>query len=150
MRYYAALLALTLTLVPASAVYALADGEPDTQALTMLQGKVERASLRDQCFLYVQLMHGMTELASHQLAAGQVGEAAATLASVEHYAGLVDTGLARDTKKVKDAEILMRQTALRLKSTLSAAAVEDRPVVEHTLQQLDKLESKLMTQVFDK
>ena len=77
MRYYAALLALTLTLVPASAVYALADGEPDTQALTMLQGKVERASLRDQCFLYVQLMHGMTELASHQLAAGQVGEAAA-------------------------------------------------------------------------
>ena len=62
----------------------------------------------------------------------------------------MDTGLARDTKKVKDAEILMRQTALRLKSTLSAAAVEDRPVVEHTLQQLDKLESKLMTQVFDK
>jgi hypothetical protein len=149
MRYHVAVLA-TLTLIPATSLFAAADRDFDPQTLIVLQGKAEHASLRDQCYIYAQLMHGMTEIASHQLAAGQPGEAAATLASVEHYATLLDTGLARDTKKVKDAEILMRQTALRLKGALSAAALEDRPVVEHTLQQLDKLESRLMTQVFEK
>jgi hypothetical protein len=149
MRYYAAALA-TITLIPASSLFAAPDRELDLQAITTLQGKAEHASLRDQCFLYAQLMRGMTEIASHQLAAGEPGDAAATLASVEHYATLLDTSLARDTKKVKDAEILMRQTALRLKGALSEAAVEDRPAVEHTIQRLDKLESRLMSQVFEK
>ena len=148
MRSYAAALAL-LTLLQAPSLFAAADREFDPQTLTVLQGKAEHASLRDQCYLYAQLMRGMTEVASHQLVAGEP-EAAATLASVERYAMLLDTGLGRDTKKVKDAQILMRQTALRLKGVLSAAALEDRPAIEHTLQQLDKLESRLMTQVFEK
>jgi hypothetical protein len=149
MRYYAAALA-TLTLLPSPCLLASSDRPLDLQAIATLEGKAERASVRDQCFLYAELMRGMSEIASHQLAAGDPADAAATLASVEHYAILLDSGLARDTKKVKDAEILMRETALRLKGALNAAALEDRPAVEHTLQQLDKLESKLMSQVFAK
>jgi len=149
MRCYAAALA-TLTLIPAPCLFASSDHGFDLQTITMLQSKAEHASLRDQCFLYAELMRGMTEIASHQLAAGNASEAAATLASVEHYGALLDSGLARDTKKVKDAEILMREAAVRLKGSLNAAALEDRPAVEHTLQQLDKLESKLMSQVFAK
>jgi hypothetical protein len=148
MRYYAATLALTL--IPAAHLFASSDRPLDMQAIAMLQDKAEHASVRDQCFMYAELVRGMSEIASHQLAAGKPGEAAATLATVEHYAGLLDTGLARDTKKVKDAEILMRETAVRLKGVLNAAALEDRPAVEHTLQQLDRLESKLMSQVFAK
>lgn len=149
MRYYAAVFSV-LMLIPTPCLFASSDRTMDLEALTTLQGKAEHASLRDQCYLYAELMHGMTEIASHQLAVGEPGDAAATLASVERYALLVDSGLARDTKKVKDAEILMRQTALRLKGALSAATVEDRPAVEHTLLQLNKLESKLMSQVFAK
>ena len=149
MRYSAALLATTM-LLSTLPLFASAGESVDPQALLMLQGKAERASLRDQAYLYAQLMRGMSEIATHQLSAGAPGEAAATLASVEHYATLLDSGLAHDTKRVKDAEILMRETALRLKGALNAAATEDRPAVEHTLQQLDKVESKLMTQVFEK
>ncbi len=149
MRRYAAALA-TLTLLPAPCVLASSDRGFDLQALTVLQNKAEHAALRDQCFLYAELMRGMTEIASHQLAEGDPQKAAATLASVEHYGNLLNSGLARDTKKVKDAEILMRETAMRLRGTLNAAALEDRPAVEHTLQQLNMLESKLMSQVFAK
>ncbi|HEY0785520.1 MAG TPA: hypothetical protein VGD62_06585 [Acidobacteriaceae bacterium] len=147
MRYYAAAFA-ALTLLPASSLLALTDRDLDPQALTMLQGKAEHASLRDQCYLYAELVHTMTEIASRQLAAGEAIDAARTLATVERYAGLLDSGLANDTKKVKDAEILMRQTEVRLKGAMNAAALEDRPVVQHTIQQLDGVESKLMAQVF--
>ena len=149
MRFYPAVPLLSLTFVAAMPLFASGDRDVDPQALAMLEGKAEHAALRDQCFLYAQLVHSMTEIASRQITAGEPGEAAATLASVQHYAELLDSGLARDTKKVKDAEILMRQTAFRLKAALNAAALEDRPAVEHTIQQLDKVESKLMLQVFE-
>jgi peptidyl-tRNA hydrolase len=149
MRPYAAAVLLTLTILPSARVLAAGDHQVDSEALAMMEGKAAHASLRDQCFLYAQLVHSMTEVASRQISDGEPAEAAATLASVQHYADLLDAGLARDTKKVKDAEILMRQTALRLKTALNAAAVEDRPAVERTIQQLDKVESKLMMQVFE-
>jgi hypothetical protein len=149
MRLFSAVALATLTFLPASRLYAAGDRDVDPQALAMLQVKAEHASLRDQCFIYAELVHTMTEIASRQLTSGDPAEAAATLASVERYAGLLDAGLARDTKKVKDAEILVRQTAVRLKAALNAAALEDRPAVEHTIQQLDQVESKLMMQVFE-
>ncbi len=138
-----------LSLLPAtSLVAASSDFDPEHLAAT-LRDKADRASLRDQCFLYAEVVHTMTEIASHQLLAGEPGDAAATLASVERYTGLLDAALARDTKKVKDAEILMRQTAFRLKASLNGASLEDRPAVEHTIEQLDQVESKLMKQVFE-
>ncbi len=138
-----------LALLPTPALLA-ADRDFDPQhTLTILEGKVERAALRDQCYLYAELVQTMTEIASHQLLAGEPGDAAATLASVEHYAGLLDAGLARDTKKVKDAEILMRQTAFKLKESLNGAAAEDRPAVEHAIHQLDQVEAKMMQQIFE-
>ena len=148
MRTFAVTLA-ALSLLPATTLLAgTRDFDPE-HVLSTLQDKAERASLRDQCFLYAEVVHTMTEIASHQLVAGEPGDAASTLASMEHYVSLLDAGLARDTKKVKDAEILMRQTAFRLKESLNGAALEDRPAVEHTIQQLDQVESKLMQQVFE-
>ena len=148
MRYLAIAFA-TLLLMPSTALLAGSHDFDPEHALATLEDKAERAALRDQCYLYAELVHTMTEIASRQMLAGEPGEAAATLAHVQHYAALLDAGLARDTKKVKDAEILMRQTAFRLKESLSAAAVEDRPAVQHTIEQLDQVEAKLMLQVFE-
>jgi hypothetical protein len=57
-------------------------------------------------------------------------------------------GVAEDTRKLKNAEILMRHTAFRLEEILHAASLDDRPTLESTLKQLDQVQSELMMQVF--
>ncbi len=104
----ALLLALILTLCP----YAYAgfnENLPDSQMLSQLEIRAQQASPRDQCFLYAELVHTMTELAAKQLLDGDVDAASATFKKVEHYTQLIHLGLANDTKRLKNAELLMHQ-----------------------------------------
>jgi hypothetical protein len=58
--------------------------------------------------------------------------------------------VADDSKKLKDAELLMQRTSFRLKDILSEASYEDRQALEATLKQLNQVQAQLMTQVFKK
>ena len=69
-----------------------------------------RPSPREQCFLYAQIVHAMTEQAGQQIASGDTEQAAATLKQVNQYARLIHQNLAHDTKRLKDAEMLMHDT----------------------------------------
>ncbi len=73
-----------------------------------------RPSPREQCFLYTELVHTMTEIAGKQMLDGDIDHASATLKRVEHYAQLIHMGLANDTKRLKNAEMLMHHTTHRL------------------------------------
>ena len=145
----AAVFALVLVLPP-SAALALDEHPMAAQGVSALEAKAERASLKDQAYLYAELTHAMTELASHQMAAGESEEATHSLAAVQKYASKLHDNLARDTKKLKDAEILMRHTAFRMKEVLGGSSSDDRPLLELTLKQLDQVEADLMLQVFQK
>jgi hypothetical protein len=57
-------------------------------------------------------------------------------------------GMANDTKRLKNAEILMRHTSFRLKELMYGASIDDRPLMQATLKQLDQVQSELMLQVF--
>ena len=56
--------------------------------------------------------------------------------------------VANDTKRLKNAQILMEHTAFRLNEILHSSTIEDRPVLESTLKQLDQVQNELMMQVF--
>jgi hypothetical protein len=112
--------------------------------------KAEQAQPKDQCFLYAELVHDMTELAGQQLNAGDGDHASATLKMVQHYAEKIHSGLAADAKKMKNAEQLVRLTSFRLKSILNAASYEDRQALQVTLDQLERVQTELMMQVFRK
>jgi hypothetical protein len=149
MRLSAFALLLTFALAPA----ALRAASPaanafDPSELATLQLKAEHAALRDQAFLYSELMNRFGALATHQISAGSSTEAAASLARVEQLATLIDSGISHDTRKLREAEILMRETVVRLQEALHQASLDDRPGVQHTLTEVDHLESKLMEQVF--
>ncbi len=137
-------------ILPASVGFALDEHPMDAQGLSALEAKAERASVKDQAYLYAELTHAMTELASHQMAAGDSEQASHSLAAVQKYAAKLRGNLARDTKKLKDAEILMRHTAFRMKEVLGGSSADDRAVLELTLKQLDQVEADLMLQVFQK
>jgi hypothetical protein len=131
---------------------ALASGERifDSQAMAALIVKAEQAQPKDQCFLYAELVHEMSELAGQQLNAGDGDHASATLKTMQHYADKIHAGLSVDSRKMKNAEELMRLTSFKLKGILNAASYEDRQALQMTLDQLERVQTELMMQVFRK
>ncbi len=122
---------------------------PDAQALNQLELRARQASPRDQCFLYAELVHTMTEIAGRQMLQGDVDQASATLKQVERYAALIHLGLSNDTKRVKNTEQLMHHTTYRLGEYLHQASGEDRATLQATLKQLDQVHDELLAQVFN-
>jgi hypothetical protein len=122
----------------------------DSQAMAALIVKAEQAQPKDQCFLYAELVHEMSELAGQQLNAGDGDHASATLKTMQHYADKIHAGLSVDSRKMKNAEELMRLTSFKLKGILNAASYEDRQALQMTLDQLERVQTELMMQVFRK
>jgi hypothetical protein len=122
---------------------------PDAQTLSRLELQAQEAKPREQCFLYTELVHTMTEIAGKQMLNGDIDQASATLKKVAHYAELIHLGLARDTKRLKNAELLMHHTTYKLNEYLHEASGEDQATLQATLKQLDHVQNELLTQVFN-
>jgi predicted outer membrane protein len=135
-------------LLPIPGALAADEKIPDAQTIAALELRANQATPREQCFLYAELVHDMTELAGRQLSVGDVEHASGTLRTVQEYAAKIHMGVADDSKRLKNAEILVRHTAFRLKDILSAASLEDRPTLDATLKQLDQVQAEMMLQVF--
>jgi hypothetical protein len=121
---------------------------PTEQALSQLELRAQQASPRDQCFLYTELVHMMTEIAGKEMLQGNVDQATATFKKMEQYAALIHLGIANDSKHIKDAEQLMHHTTYRLGEYLRQASSEDRATLQTALKQLDQIHDELLTQVF--
>jgi hypothetical protein len=139
-------LALSLSCVPAFAI----DERVDQQTMAALLVKAEQAAPKEQCFLYAELVHQMTELAGQQYSSGDGDHASETLRLVQKYAEKIHMGVAQDGKKLKNAEELMRHTSFRLTGILNAASYDDRQALQATLKQLEQVQTELMMQVFKK
>jgi hypothetical protein len=144
----AVLVLLGVTTVPACA--AGLDKVPDQQSIDALEAKASLAQPREQCFLYAELVHQMTELSLRQYAAGDVDAASAMLKHIQKFTHKIHLSVADDNKRLKNAEILLRRTAYRLNEMLHAGNYEDRQLVEQTLAQVNQAESETMLQVFRK
>ena len=147
MRSVAVLAAL---LVSASFAWAhgMNDRAPDARQLADLEARAASASPNEQPYIYAELVHSMTEVATAQFQAGDQVQASASLKAAQGYAGKIQMSLLRDAKKLKSAEILIRHTAFRLKELLTGASLDDRPTLEATIQQLNQVQSEMMTQIF--
>ena len=146
MRPIGLLLLSSALLAPPSVASGIDNKPIDPVAISALAAKADLASPKEQCFLYAELVHQMTELAGRQIMDGQ--DASATLRAIRDYTQKIHLGVANDTKRLKNAQILMEHTAFRLNGYLHSAAIDDRPVLESTLKNLNQVQSELMMQVF--
>lgn len=121
---------------------------PDAQALVQLELRAQQANPRDQCFLYTELVHTLTEMAGRQFLSGDIDQASATLKKVNEYALLIHMDLTGNTKRLKNAEQLMHHTTYRLTEYLHQASFEDRATLQATLKQLDQVHDELLAEVF--
>ena len=83
----------------------------------------------------------MTELAGEQFNSGDSEHALETLKLMQWDAEKIHSDVAEDSKKLKNAELLVRGTSFRLKHILDKASYEERPVLEATLQELDQVQA---------
>ena len=141
---------LAVVLLPASLAWAhgLNDRPPDARELADLQAKAAIASPSEQPYLYAELVHSMTEIATEQFQAGNDQQASASIREAQSYAGKIHMNLLRDARKLKNAEILIRHTAFRLKELMTGASLNDRPVLEATITQLNQVQQEMMNQIF--
>src|SRR5712692_7981901 len=141
LRIAAVLFPLSFTLAPCALAHpsSVDNNLPDAQALAQLELRAQQAGPRDQCFLYTELVHTMTEIAGRQMLAGDVDKASDTLQKINHYAQLIHLDLANNSKRIKNAEMLMHQTTYRLGEYLHRASSEDQATLKVKLKQLDQV-----------
>jgi len=143
--------AVVISILSLTWVFASASVLDDSSTpLAALQVKADQAQPKDRCFLYAKLISQLTDLAGHQLNSGNSGQASETLQLVQQYAEKIHVGVADDSKKLRDAELLVQRTTFRLQDILSQASYEDRQTLEATLKQLLQVQAQLMMQVFKK
>ena len=142
---------LLTSMITFGAVTALASGIEEKQfsneELATLRAKAE-ANPKEQCYLYAQMAHQMAEQAGRQMSAGDSEKVAETLATLTKYTEQIHGGLSGDTKKLKDTEILMRHTALRLNELLHNTASDEQPKVASALKHFEQVRSELMLAIF--
>lgn len=122
---------------------------PDAQTISQMELRAQQANPRDQCYLYTELVHTMTEVAVKQIANGDDDKATATLKQISHYAQLIQINLAKNTKRLKNAEMLMDHATVRLAQALHLTSDEDRTTAQATLKQLNLVQNQLLDQVFN-
>jgi hypothetical protein len=146
---FAALLALSLSSAPVCA--SSLDGLPaDQQSIDTLLAKASQAQPREQCFLYAEAVHQMTELSIRQYAAGDTGKATGLLKQIQQFSQKIHLNLANNDKRLKNAEILLSHTAFRLTEMLHSSSGDDQVLVKQTLAQVTQAQNEAMMQVFSK
>jgi hypothetical protein len=140
---------LTVSALPTCAA-GFDDKVIDQQSIDALQAKILQAQPREQCFLYAQLVHEMTEFSLRQYAAGDDEKASKLLKQVQEFAHKMHLSMSDDDKRLKNAQILLRHTAFRLTEMLHNSSLEDRPLLSETLAQVNQAQDEAMMSVFRK
>jgi hypothetical protein len=149
-KVWSAVLALLAVSVLPARASGFDDKTFDQQSIDALQAKILQAQPREQCFLYAELVHQMTEVSLRQYAAGDGEKAAGLLKQVQGLAHKIHLSMSDDNKRLKNTQILLRHTAFRLTEMLHASSLEDQPLVAETLAQVNQAQDEAMMQVFRK
>jgi hypothetical protein len=144
------LLAFGSTLTPsvARAVVIHNFVELGTEGLAELESRAEHAQPNEQAFLFTQLVNDYVDIAGKQVAAGEMDEATASLQHIQSYAERIHAGLGKNSKRIKNAEMLMHMATYKLTQLMHAISTEDSTLLQATLKRLDKLHDELLQQVF--
>jgi hypothetical protein len=145
----AVLVFLSIAAVPVCAA-GIDDKIPDQQSIDALAAKARVAPPREQCFIYAELVHEMTEFSVRQYAAGDVEKAAGLLKQIQELTHKIHLASADDNKRMRNTEILLRHTAFRLTGLLHSTSFEDQTLVAETLADVNQVQSETMMQVFRK
>ena len=143
----AAALVLSLAVPPAFAA------EPpeaflDATALVGLEQRAATAEPKERCYLYTELLHNWTELAGRAMTNGDETEAAKAIAHADADVAQLKSALANDSKRLKNAELLLEHTAHRMSDMVRVASMEQHDTMQAVLKHLNSVHDALLAQIF--
>lgn len=124
------------------------EGGIDAPTLTAMEERAAAAELKDRCYMYTELLHGWTELASQSMSDGNDTEAAKDLAHADADANLLKAALAKDSRKLKNAELMLEHTAHRLSDMVRVASLDQHDAMQTVLKHLNSVHDALLAQIF--
>jgi len=116
--------------------------------IAKLKAKAQAATGGKQAELYAKLAERQAQVVSDHYEAGNADAAKAAVEELLGYAHKA-RDIARATrKKVKNTEISIRKAARKLEDVSRTISVDDRPVVDDAIQQLERIRRELLGVMF--
>lgn len=147
--YFALLLALMGSMASTTARAAGPAGdEMEASMLSQLEERANAADPREKCFLYAQVLAGLTELEGKQIAAGEEDEAKATMQHMDAVAAKVHEASASNAKRLKNAEQMLERATHRVSDMVRVVSSQQRSALQATLQHLNSVHNDVLAMVF--
>ena len=118
------------------------------QQIADLESRAERAQAKDQPYLYAEIIAQMTVRLDSEMAAGQLDKATTHLNRVAEYTRRLHSAIGADARKLRDAEILIRETSLRMDQMVKQSSLDNRDTLHAVAAKLNEVQSELMLKVF--
>ncbi|HEY4009145.1 MAG TPA: hypothetical protein VGM11_03260 [Acidobacteriaceae bacterium] len=154
LRRETGLILLTLVFIVPLTSSARASGPDEAQldvpALNELEQRADAAQPRDQCYMFAEVLHGLTELAGREIAAGDDQGATVTLLHLDSVAAKMEKASAVNPKRLKNAEMLLEHITRRLSDMAHVASAGQRSATQAALQQVDRLHTQVLAVLFSK
>ena len=122
----------------------------DAATLQQMEQRAEAAQPREQCYLFAEVLHGLTELAGRQIAAGEEENAATTLTQLDTVAQKMEKSSAANAKRLKNAEMLLEHITRRLTDMAHVASADQRNATQAALKNIDHLHTQVLAMIFSK
>lgn len=122
----------------------------DAIELTQMEQRADAAQPRDQCYMFAEVIHGLTELAGRQMAAGDDADADVTLNHIDSVAAKMQKASANNAKRLKNAEMLLDHITRRLTDMAHVATTSERSATQTTLQCVNRLHTQVLNVLFSK
>ena len=120
----------------------------DSTTLIGMELKAASAEPRERCFLYTELLHEWTELAGRNMADGDSTAATTAMQHADANAGKLKEAIGRDSKRLKNAELLLEHSVHRLSDMLRASTLDQHDAMEAVLHHVSSVHDDLLAAVF--
>ncbi len=120
----------------------------DATALIGLEQRAAAAEPKERCYLYTELLHGWTELAGRSMASGNDLDAAQAIARADSDVIQLKAAIANDSKRLKNAELILEHTAHRLSDMVRVASMDQHDPMQAVLRHLNSVHDVLLAQIF--
>ena len=120
----------------------------DAAALVQMEQRAQHADPREQCFLYTQVLHALTESAGREMAAGEDTQLNSTLAEIDAVMAKMQSTAVVNAKRLKNAEELLEHTQHRLADMTRVATSDELAPMKLALAQLTSLHNRVLSVVF--
>jgi DNA repair ATPase RecN len=137
---------IVLTLVVAICTCALASKE----SVEQLKARLPRANEGQRIDLCLQIARQQLDNADRLYSDGKVEEARAAVGDVVSYIEQAGDTASKSGKKVKKAEIMVRQISKKLKDIKRSLNFDDQAPVQDAVDRLEKVRSELLGSMFGK